>query len=207
MPKIDPKKNDMIPVFPEGSPMKIKYKDIFDLKLFYKALHEWLLEHEWGDVDGDADHWESYYGEKVDQGGAKELWFYWRMKKAAPDKKELVYHLDMNFHCLGLVTKEIIKDGKKMKANKGEVEMFIIPWIQPLYEKKFREHPILGSLLNLFKKRIYDENIEIAKKEFYQEAYTLNNFIKQWFKLKRYLPYEETKDFFASKAWPSHLKS
>jgi len=47
---------------------------------------------------------------------------------------------------------------------------------------------------------------EQRKKELYQEVYQLQNFLKQWFKLKRYLPYEETKNYSPSYAWPSHLR-
>ena len=51
------------------------------------------------------------------------------------------------------------------------------------------------------------KQLEERKKELYREAYVLQTFIKQWFKLKRYLPYEETKSFFPSAAYPSHIKS
>ena len=67
MPKIkDPKR--MISLFPEFSPMRVKYKDIFDMKAFYEALHEWLQEYGWKDYEdqvGAGDHWESFYGERI----------------------------------------------------------------------------------------------------------------------------------------------
>jgi len=46
----------------------------------------------------------------------------------------------------------------------------------------------------------------MKKKALYRETYELHNFLKQWFKLKRYLPYEEHKNFYPSYAWPSHIK-
>ena len=54
--------------------------------------------------------------------------------------------------------------------------------------------------------RFLSKELEDHRKELYREAYIMQNFMKQWFKLKRYLPYEESKSFFPSYAWPSHKK-
>ena len=200
-------KKDLISLFPEFSPMRIKYKDIFDMKAFYEALHEWLLEHDWTNIEGDAikDSWETFYGERISQGGLKEIWIRWRPKKDAVGA-ELTYYLDFNFHCVALSKTEVVKEGRKFKTNKGEVELTIKAFIEKNYEKGFASHSFLKQILELFNRRIYRRVLEERKKELYQETYVLQNFIKQWFKLKRYLPYEETKSFFTSEAWPSHLK-
>ncbi len=208
MPLKDPKKNKFIFVFPEFSPMRMKYKDIFDMKAFYDSLKEWMWDHGWKSDESDLnkEQWESYYFEKVDQGGAKELWIRWRLAKQAPDAPMLKYYLDLDFHCLGLKGTEVVKDGMKVKAHKGECELHIRAFIEPLYFKQFKEHSLLKNVIGIFNKRIYRKTIESRKKALYQECYILNNFIKQWFKLKRYLPYEETRNFYPSQAWPSHLK-
>ena len=188
--------------------LKIKYKDIFDFKEFYKVLREWCLEYEWIDFetakDGD-DKWESYYGERVSADGAKEIFIWWRLFKPAKDTRYLNYFLDMDFHIIGLMPTEVIKDGMKIKTQKGEIELKIRGYVQLKYMSKFEEHAVLKHLEKIFTKRIYTTHTE-HEKELYQEIHALYNFIKQWFKLKRYLPYEETKSFFPSKAWPSHQK-
>ena len=63
-----------------------------------------------------------------------------------------------------------------------------------------------GVLASSIDKFFDKEELEKRTKELYQEAYELQNFLKQWFKLKRYLPYEDTKSFFSSQAWPSHIR-
>jgi len=208
MPKIkDPKR--MISLFPEFSPMRVKYKDIFDMKAFYEALHEWLQEYGWKDYEdqvGAGDHWESFYGERIGQGGAREIWIRWRVHKKAPESDHLTYYLDIDFHCIALMSTEVVVKGRKIKTNKGEVEMGIRAFIEKNYESKFDENKFLSQVKEIFTNRIYKKNLEQRKKELYQEVYAFNNFIKQWFKLKRYLPYEEIKGFFPSQAWPSHLK-
>lgn len=200
-----PVKKGLISIFPPHSPLRVKYKDIFDLKEFYDALHEWLLEYGWGDNEENTEHWETHYGERIGQSGAKEMWIRWRVKKNA-EGAPLVYHLDFDFHCLGIINTEVVKEGRKIKTNKGEVDMDINAYIERTYEKGLQENSLLKQFLTLFNRRVYSGTLEQRKKELYQEVYVLQNFIKQWFKLKRYLPYEETKGFFPSYAWPSHLK-
>jgi len=199
----------LIPIFPIFQPLRIKYKDVFDLKLFYKALHDYLYERKWGAHEGlkdELDRWETFYGERIDRGGAREIWTYWRLRREPDDAPFFNFYLDIEFHCIAITNTEIIRDGKKIKANKGEIEMKYYAWLEKKYEKQFENIPVLKGLLTLFTNRIYRKVIEQRKKELYQEVYILANFVKQWFKLKRYLPYEEKKNFFKSYAWPAHVK-
>ncbi|PIN73846.1 hypothetical protein COV20_01900 [Candidatus Woesearchaeota archaeon CG10_big_fil_rev_8_21_14_0_10_45_16] len=196
----------LVKIFPETSPLKLKFRDVFDAKEFYIAMKEWLLENGWKDTQGTSEFWEANYDEKVTQDGAKEIWVWWRLSKDAPVAKYLKYHLDIDYHFLHILPAEIIQDGKKLKVNKGEVEMFIKAYIEEKYKEDFEKNSFLKSIKGIFSKRIYHKEVDIRKKELYQEMYALQNFVKQWFKLKRYLPYEEARNFFPSKAWPSHIK-
>ncbi|MBT4445649.1 hypothetical protein HOA92_03230 [archaeon] len=209
MPVVKVPKDRLVSVLPNGS-AKIKFKDIFNLKAFYNALHLWLDEYGWhahsikrdGSLRPDGDHYEIYYREKIGEGGVKEMDILWRMYRSAPNSKWLRQHLDLKFKVLGTTSTEVIRDGQKFKANKGEVEITVGAWIEKTYVPAFEKHPILKHFLQIFDSRIYE--IQEKEKELYQETYVLLNFIKQWFKLKRYLPYEETKSFYPGEAWPSH---
>ena len=186
--------------------MRIKFKDIFDLKGFYESLREWLIEYEWGDEEEKSEHWEAYYGERIGQTGAREIWFLWRVQKKPEGSAKIVYYMDIDFHCLTIVDTEIIRDGKKIKMNKGEIELKIWPYMEEKYKTELAEQPLLKHLVNLFSKRIYRREAVQRRKDLYQEVYILQNYIKQWFKLKRHHPYEEVKSFMPSSAFPSHLK-
>ncbi len=209
MPKF-PVKN-LIPVRPE---MQLKYRDIFDLKQFYDALHEWLNEYGWTDVEDNTEHYETHYGENINGKGIREIWIRWRPHKAAPhigtfnNNKDpaLVYYLDFNWHAIGITPTEVVKEGKKFKVHKGEIELKVAAYIEERYKSEFDKNKFLKEFKSLFFKRIYKKALAQRKKELYQELYEMNNFIKQWFKLKRYLPYDETKNYFRSYAWPSHVK-
>ena len=187
------------------SPMRVKYKDVFEMKAFYESLHEWCLQYGWMDLEEDKDHFETFYGEKIDKNGAKELWIQWRVYKDA-EGAPLRYYLDFHYHVLGLTPTEVVKEGIKLKAHKGEMELTMNGYVERKYQKDFKKNTFLNEILGLFNKRIYRKEFEQRKKELYQEMYVLQNFIKQWFKLKRYLPYEEARTMFSSYAWPSHLK-
>lgn len=186
-------------------PFRIKYKDAFELKAFYKALKEWLLEYNWQDLEEGKDKFERFYGERI-QGGAKEIWIRWRPTRMA-DGAKLRYYLDFDFHCLGVTNAEVIIDGKKFKVNKGEIELSVGAYIEEIYKKDLEKHKFLKHFVDLFAQRVYHKTVEQRKKELYQETYALQTFMKQWFKMKRYQPYADTKDFAISEAYPSHLKS
>ena len=181
--------------------IRIKYKDLFDFKDFYSSLHFWFLENGWRDKEDKDEHWETFYSERI-SGGAREIWIRWRLTKPA-DGADLTYYFDVDFHVLGLVKQELIIDGKKIKVDNGEVDMNFSGYIEQNFKEKFEKHGLLKHVLELFTKRVYEATLEQRKKEFYQEAYALQNWIKRWFKLFRHLPYEESQSFYPSSARPS----
>ncbi len=191
-------------VEPVGT-LRVKFKDVFGLKDFYEFLHEWLLEHEWHDDEEGvgSDHWETYHFERIAAGNVKEIYLQWRVAKQAKDGK-FKYYLDLNWHCIGFTLAEVVKDGHKLKIDKGDMEIEIFPCLEKVYETYFDERPFLRPFKKLFSTRIYGEVVEYRKKELYQETYALQNAIKQWLKMERYLPYEEPKAFYPSRSYPSH---
>ncbi len=193
-------------IFPPFQPLRVKYKDVFDLKAFYESVHEWLGQNGWGTIEeGEVDHFETFYGERIGREGMKEIWIQWRTKKEA-EGAPFTYYLNFDYHVLGMTSIEVVKEGMKMKVNKGELDLNINAFIEEKYTQKLSDNIFLKYFFTLFRQRVYRKELEQRKKELYQEVYILQNFIKQWFKLKRYLPYEESKSFFPSSAWPSHLK-
>ena len=204
MPVVDPTNNHMFSLFPKFSPMRIKYKDIFSFNEFFNAMHEWLMEQGWEAHDGDLDHWETLYTEKVDRNGLKEHLIRWRLRKKPANSTYLMYYLDIDFHTVALGSTEIVRGNQKIKADKGELELTITAFTQEIFRREFEKSPLLKFITSLFSKRIYNSWPRI--KDLYLDVYALNNFIKQWFKLKRYLPYEETKSYYPSQSYPSHLK-
>lgn len=196
----------------QAARFRVKWKDIFNVKEFYRSLHEWFLEYDWHDMeslgdDSPKDHYETLFFEKLGHHGDKELWLRWRPQKKPSSSKYYKYHMDLDFHFLYLVPTEVVREGKKFKKDvyKGEMEVWITALLEPDYKNEWSKHWFLKHFNQLFSQRIfrtqmYDEH----KRELYRETYILQNYIKQWFKLKRYLPYEEVEPFYPSGAYDTY---
>jgi hypothetical protein len=184
---------------------RVKWKDIFNVKEFYRAMRYWFMENDWKDMEEGSEHYETLYYERIGLFGDKEMWWRWRPQKIL--NNYFRYHIDLDYHLLYLVPTEVVRDGKKFKKDiyKGEVEIWITAVVETDWQDQWRTHPFLKYFNSLFRERIFRRQIyDEHKRELYREAFILQNFIKQWFKLKRYLPYEEVELFHSPKSYPSH---
>ena len=190
----------------QAARFRIKWKDIFNVKMFYRAMHFWFEEFHYTDMEEDSEHYETQYFEKINVYGDKELWLRWRPQKVI--NNYFKYHIDLYYHFLYLVPTEVVRDGKKFKKDvyKGEVEVWVTALLELDWQNKWEKHWFLKRFHKLFKNRIFRTQIyDEHKRELYREAYIMQNYMKQWFKMKRYLPYEETELFqIPSHAFPTH---
>lgn len=196
----------------QAARFRVKWKDIFNVKAFYKAIHEWTKEYDWFDMEDKSDHYETLYFEKIGLFNEKELWLRWRLQKIPPpgNSKYYKYHMDLDWHFLYLVPTEVVHEGKKFKKDvyKGEVEVWITALIEVDYENRWKKSPLAKYFQTLVKERIFHHDMmEEHRRELYREAYILQNYMKQWFKLRRFLTYEETEPFIPSEAYPTYTKT
>jgi hypothetical protein len=194
----------------ETARFRVKWKDIFNVKEFYRGMHEWGHENDWHDMEDHLDHYETLYFEKVGLYGDKEIWLRWRWQKQPNENSYYKYHMDLDFHFLYLVPTEVVREGKKFKKDvyKGEVEVWVTALIELDHEGKWSKHPFLRYFNKVLPERIMRKDLyEEHKRELYREAYLLQNFIKKWLKLKRFLPYEEAELFYPSQAYPTYTKN
>ena len=190
---------------------RIKFKDIFFMKGLFEDMKEYLLEHDWSSVDMNGEiehkeHWETMYLERGLPNGSVERWIYWRLQKYPVQNSYYRWHLDIDWHNVALSETEVMRDGKKLKVNKGEVEVKVWTYLELDYKGEWSKHPILKIFSAIFPNRIMKEDFEDHKRELYREAYNLGAYIKRWMKLKRFLPYEEIALFHPSKAYPEWKK-
>ena len=191
---------------------RIKFKDIFNMKQLYEDLKEWLLEHGWSSVDMDGkieegkEHFETQYLDRTLPDGAVERWIFWRLQKMPVSNSYYKWHLDVDFHNVHLADTEVMREGKKINAHKGEVEIKVWSYVEYDFKGEWSKHPILKYFNKLFPNRIFKKDLDEHKKELYREAYTFNAYIKRWMKIYHFLPYEEVTLFHPSKAYPSWKK-
>ena len=190
----------------------VKPKDIFNLKEFYKAMREWLNEYGWSSVDANGklegkDHWETLYLERINLENDSEQWWWWRLQKIPSDNSYYKYHLDIDSHPLYILNTEVMRNGKKFKCQKGEVEVKVWAYIEFDYTGEWSRHPILRLFNKMFPRRIFKrEMYEDHKMELYREVSIFQAYIKRWFKLKSFLPFEEITPFFTPFVYPEWKK-
>lgn len=187
---------------------RVKHRDIFDMKALYKLLHEWIKEKDWIDFQDDSavgDQHENLYLDKTGLHGDKELWIWWRVWNW-PDIRHtnsfFRYHIDFDFHCVYMQDTEVMFRGKKVKTNKGEVELKTWAWIEMDYNGEWSKHPILRFFLEFFNLRIFYNDLLKHKVELYRESFRLQGIVKKFLQLKQFLPEQEVEPFHPSKGIP-----
>ena len=181
---------------------RFKYKDVFSMKNFYTMLHEWLNSKEWHDPEK-KDHYEDLYFEKVEPGDFREIHVWWRPEKSSASTKFYKWKMRINFKALYLKTTEIMYKGKKIKVDKGEIEMKIWSFLELDPEKKWRNHPILKHLFNIYIKRIFESELMKQKLLLYRETYEMQNWMKNFLQMKLFLPIVYGEQFHETEAYPS----
>jgi len=176
--------------------IRIKYKDVFDLKGMYTDLHDYLVENNWAPEKDDKFN-EVFYHHRWTQTGGEEIRWWWRLKKEATASTYYWWEMDMDTRCVGIKHTEIVLDGKKFKSNTGEIELNVEARI--VLNPEWTKDSILKSVQHLFKKRIFWRDIDMHRIECYRDVYRMMEFLKTHFKLKKYRPEPEGEQFFTNR--------
>ncbi len=186
-------KGDLI----EAAKFSVKVEDIFSTKDLYKVVKEWLDEENYFDEENGENYREKLYVDKTGEKG-KELWIWWRTIKYPEGMSEktgfLRYILNVDYHVLGMKTVEVMHKGKKLKMDKGEVEVMISANIELDYRGEWKKG-FWKNIAGLFKKRIYRKEITDHKNNLYKEAYRLHSVIKRYLETKGLFTPEEIKTY------------
>jgi len=181
---------------------KIKYKDVFHLKNLYVMMHEYLAEEGWKGPGGgmvyDHKDIETLYLEKHNQkglhAGGKEMFVFWRLFKGGPEGKFSGYfrnRMEIDMHMVYMQDMEVMHQGKKMKIQKGEMEIFIRPILEGDYADEWTNHWFLKHFKDLFEKRIMSQEIDKREKDLWREAYRFGGKIKRYLNLRTFIPVPE----------------
>lgn len=178
------------------TPIKLKVKDVFNLKDLILVLDEWLTENEFTDLEGN-EYPETVYTHKLTRGGTGlDIWMWWRLVKypigTTNKTSYLRYLLNIDMHFLGDSAEiEVMHKGKKVKLNKGEIEIILNPFVEIDFRNEWKKGGFLGLMNKFFKERIYKKEIEQHWFTLYKDAYKLQSVIKRYFGLEALTP-EET---------------
>lgn len=128
----------------------------------YTMLFNWLKDHNYSIT-------EKMYKEKL-SGGGKEILIEWDAGKKVTDYFK--YTINLNWHILGMKDAEVEIEGKKMKTNKGELEIVFKGTLVKDYEKRWEDKPIHKFMRGLYEEYIirktiseYESDLEDQTKE------------------------------------------
>ena len=176
---------------------EIIYKDVWVMQYLYRVMHYWLMENGWMDLRGDIAHesMEIMYMERRGTSFSpahRELRIWWRLQKQPffffQGSKYYRYRMDVDFNVIQMTDVEIMKDGKKIKAQHGELRLMIKPYVEIETGGSWKDHFLLKYVEQYFKQRILKRTLEDHKKELYRESFRFQGMIKKYLELKTFIP-------------------
>lgn len=130
---------------------KVKYNGILSFKDFYKFCYDWLTEETALDVA------EEKYVEKL-KGASKDIDIIWIGTRKVTDYFK--FHIKVKFQVLGLTNVETTKNGAKLKADEGSVEVKVTGTLIRDYEGKFETTTHKKFLRSVYEKWVIASRIE-----------------------------------------------
>ncbi len=181
------------------SSVKVNYKDVFSLSYMYKLMREWLIDNGYADRDEDKFP-EVFYLQKENPAFGKEIWARWRLKKEPdPAAKLWRFDLDVDIHVLGLKEVEVTHQNKRIKADKGEVEVEIAAYIVYDYEKAWEKATFLKPYAKFITDRLQKKKSVEFETKLGEESDRFRDAIKEYLQLPTYIPTKELGEFWQKK--------
>jgi hypothetical protein len=174
---------------------KLGYTDVFSMKQFYILMREWFIDNGFV-VRDDEEFPETFYLQR-DTPRGNEMWIRWRFTKEVPGTSGLwAYGVDVDFHVLGLKEIEFMSKGKKVKADKGEVETEIDCTLIKDITQAWEKHSWLQRYKDFMLHKMMKKQYEFHKREVVRIGMRLQDTIKSYLRIQTYLPEREISDFF-----------
>jgi len=171
---------------------RIDYKDMLDMQYVYYIMREWFIDN--GYVSrNDADFPETNLTVRVNPQMGTEMWIQWRFKKEVEPKKIALWRFDIaiDWHFLGLKDVDIVVKGKKVKAQKGQLELFGKSSLMFDAKKAFSRSDLFKSHKEWLFRKWYKKERSKMKIMLAEESERLQDAMKQYLKLTTYQPEEE----------------
>jgi hypothetical protein len=137
----------------------VRYEGVFDHEGLYKLMFKWFK-------DRDYDFIEKAYKRGTADFGRKEE-FEWIGKLKYNDY--IQFQIDVQVIFFSMQKAEVMKNGKKVKMNKGRIEMKFKGQMNTDYQKKFVGTKFLRKLNEFYERIVYYNKIgDIADVLYYQ---------------------------------------
>lgn len=172
--------------------------ETMDARRVYKDFRHWLVKE--GYASSAAKNFpEVYFWQEETMKFGKTWWIWWR-----PEKKVGVFSSGMmkyvkrimkiNIHGLKMKDKEIMHQGKKLKVQKGTIEIFVHMMLHFEMGEWEKTPGFKKALFEVFWKRIYAKNLAAYKQEALNDAYKIQAHLKRIFAMESWT--EDFEPFF-----------
>lgn len=175
---------------------RVKYKDVFHLKMLYTDMHDWLVENGWA-PSSETKFPEIFYHHRWTQASGEEVRWWWRLSKELNSYYK--FEIDINVLTVNLKQTEVVIDGKKFKANTGEPEIKVFPRIICDWKRQWRDHWFLKHIHPIMYRRVFHKELELHRQQLHYDVIRFMDFLKTHFKLMKYTPEPEGEQFFANR--------
>ncbi|MEW6062805.1 MAG: hypothetical protein AB1571_00330 [Nanoarchaeota archaeon] len=150
--------------------LKLKWSGIFNLGDLYRKMKWWL------DYNGYRDETKNFkelrYTEKVKPEG-KQIEIAWECKKPITDY--FVNVIEVTFFITGLQKTEVMREGKKITMDKGDIEMKFSAYLLENASDKWLDKSFVNKV---YKKYLVRDRIEEYKIDLYRKLYSFHNEVK-----------------------------
>ncbi|MFC1754318.1 hypothetical protein ACFL96_13160 [Thermoproteota archaeon] len=160
----------------------LNYKGEFTFERMYKMVREWVLENGYG-----PDKWmEKLYLQRESPAGT-EQWVWWRTQKKI--NNYVTYKFNIDFHTLTMKKVEIVHEGKKIKTNNGEVEIFFDIRLLVDPDDMWKNNWLLNQkwIKDWWITRYYKPELDKYEELAIVDAYRLQGILKQYLDLKGFM--------------------
>ncbi|MCX6709732.1 MAG: hypothetical protein NTV63_02125 [Candidatus Woesearchaeota archaeon] len=169
--------------------IEARHKATAVYKPLYEMLHDWFMEYGYSGKGGEDKYMETLYSVEENPGG-DTIHIWWRLSKNINKQIRYVF----NFDYLGVAVNdiEVQFENKKIKAQKGELTMYINARIELDYENKWDKSPLMRFFQLYLRTRALKANLEMHKRLLQEEAYKLDALIKRYFDMYQFTPEKKT---------------
>jgi hypothetical protein len=123
---------------------------------------------------------EDLYNEKL-KGNGKEIIIRWTAERKITDYFK--YQIKIDWHILGMQDVEVEIDEKKVKTNKGEVELVFRGTIIKDYEKRWEDNPLLKFMRSVYEKHVIRKTVKEYEDDLEEETKILISDTKEFLRI------------------------
>ena len=159
------------------SKFKVKTSSYFSLNNIYKEIHDYIIQEDYSPSEKGSKFPETYMWESRTQKDGREIWVWFRPSKGglSPFFRR---KFRINIHARKIKEVEIMHQGKKLKVEKGDLEVYVFAYLEIDPGNSWQKKWYTKMLFKVFMQRIYKRPMEMHKKEMLMESNKLRDNLK-----------------------------